>query len=147
MNEVNISQWTDSNFDPWNKYVLKCENSTFFHLAQWRNIFENILGHRAFYFYAIQNDEIVGIFPLVLVKSKLFGSAFISVPFGVYGGCLANSSQIYSALTAHAVETAKEYDVDYIETRELQDSESDWVTKDLYVTFRKTLLPTEEEKS
>ena len=145
MSNVNICQLTDSEIDTWNQYAHISADATFFHLAEWRNIFEQVLGHRAYYLMAKVDGEIVGIFPLVHVKSRLFGSALISVPFSVYGGVLANNAQISTALTQHALKLGKELHVDYVEVREIRDTGLDWPAKDLYVTFRKSLFPTEEE--
>ena len=72
----------------------------------------------------------------------------MSVPFGVYGGAIADDEVIYDALLNHAVELARELSVDYVEVREqrkLQDSNSNWQSKDLYVTFQKQLFDSEEE--
>lgn len=145
MNELNICQLTDSEIDEWNQYVNAAQDATFFHLAEWRKIFQQVLGHKPYYLIAKSNTKIVGVFPLVHVKSRLFGSALISVPFSVYGGVLANDAQINAALTQHAVELGQQLNVDYVEVREIQDTGLAWEAKDLYVTFRKTLLPTEEE--
>ena len=145
MSTVNICQMTDADVDAWNEYVHRSVDSTFFHLAEWRTIFERTLGHRTHYLLAKSNNEIVGVFPLVHIKSKLFGSALISVPFGVYGGVLADNTQNNDALTQYATKLAQELKVDYVEVRELHDSGLEWKTKDLYVTFRKDLLPSEDE--
>ena len=145
MSDVTISPLTDAEFDAWNDYVHVAEDATFFHLAEWQTIFDKVLGHRTYYMLAKQGSEIAGIFPLVHVKSRLFGSALISVPFSVYGSVLANDASVKAALIENAVKLGQQLKVDYVELRELQDSGLDWETKDLYVTFRKTLLPTEEE--
>ncbi len=145
MSDINICRWTGSDASAWNQYADDSIDSTFFHLAEWRDIFQRVLGHRAYYLYAESNGNIVGIFPLVYVKSRLFGSALISVPFGVYGGCLADDNETYSALTKYAVNLGSELNVDYVEVRERVDTGLDWQSKDLYVTFRKTLLPTVDE--
>lgn len=142
---VNICQLADSEVGAWNQYVHKSVDATFFHLAEWRTIFQQVLGHRTYYLLAKSDNKVVGIFPLVHVKSRLFGSALISVPFSVYGGVLADNAQINSALIQHAIELGQELNVDYLEVREMQDTNLDWETKDLYVTFRKTLFPTEGE--
>ena len=145
MSNLTICQLADEDLEAWNQYVHAAAGATFFHLSEWHSIFQDILGHRPYYLLAKVSNQIKGIFPLVLVRSRLFGSALISVPFSVYGGVLADSDQTRAALIEQAIELGKQLNVDYIEVRELQDSGLDWDTKDLYVTFRKNLLPTEEE--
>ena len=94
MKEIEICQLTDSDSHAWNQYVNQSNDATFFHLEQWRTIFEQALRHRAYYLVAKIDNVITGIFPLVHVKSKLFGNALMSVPFGVYGGALADNESI-----------------------------------------------------
>lgn len=145
MNTIEVCQLTDSDSAAWNQYVDQAENSTFFHLQEWRSIYTDVLGHKPYYLIAKSNQEIVGVFPLVQVKSRLFGNALISVPFGVYGGALADDDQVYQALSEHAIELAQELGVDYVEVREQQQTCSEWTAKDLYVTFQKPLFDNEEE--
>ena len=145
MDSIEITQLVDADIDSWNQYVEQSAQATFFHLAQWREIFDRILGHHPYYIIAKKDAEIVGVFPLVHVKSKLFGNALISVPFGVYGGALANSESIYLQLSDHSVQLAKQLGVEYVEVREKHQSASSWQSKDLYVTFQKELFDTEEE--
>ena len=145
MSNLTICPLTDADCEAWNEYVHAAEGATFFHLMEWRLIFEQVLNHRTCYLIAKQGQEVVGVFPLVHVKSRLFGSALISVPFSVYGGVLANDALIKAALIERGIELGQQRNVDYVEVRELYDTGLDWETKDLYVTFRKPLLPTEEE--
>lgn len=148
MSEVEICQMADSDIEVWNQYVDQSNESTFFHLAQWQNIFDKVLGHRSYYLMAKTNNEVVGVFPLVHVKSKLFGNSLISVPFGVYGGAIANNESIHTALSEQAIKLANELNVDYVEVRDQQESTDtsvDWHKKNLHVTFQKELFDTEEE--
>ena len=145
MNDLTISVLTEDSYDEWNDYINQASEATFFHLAQWQTIFKNVLRHTPHYLIARSNNEVVGVFPLVHVKSKLFGSALISVPFAVYGGIVANNSAVYSALSDYATQLAQQLGVDYVEVRDINSTELDWAEKDLYVTFRKELLPTVDE--
>ena len=148
MDNINISQITDSDRDAWNQYVDRAADATFFHLVEWQTIFDDVLGHKTYYLLAKQGMEVIGVFPLVHVKSKLFGNALISVPFGVYGGILADDEQILNALSDHALKLAHELKVDYVEVRDQHSTDnigSNWHAKELYVTFKKDLLATQEE--
>ena len=147
MQNINVTQLEERDRDAWNHYVHCSVNSTFFHLVEWQSIFDDVLGHRSYYLMAKKATEVVGIFPLVHVKSKLFGNALISVPFGVYGGILADDDQIQALLSEQALKLARDLKVDYVEVRDQYSANIDaqWHAKDLYVTFKKELLPTEEE--
>jgi FemAB-related protein (PEP-CTERM system-associated) len=73
------------------------------------------------------------------VRSRLFGHALVSLPFGVYGGPAASDAASELALTNAAVELARTLDVDHLELRNRKPVTADWPRQDLYVTFRKEL--------
>jgi FemAB-related protein (PEP-CTERM system-associated) len=75
------------------------------------------------------------------VKSMLFGNSLISLPFAVYGGVAASLPEAIPALEAEAQVLAKKLDVDHLEFRNLNERHTDWPKQDLYVTFRKEILP------
>lgn len=145
---LEISQLANNDRDTWNVYVNRSRQATFFHLAEWQTIFEEVLGHRTCYLIAKHGSETVGVLPLVHVRSRLFGNALISVPFGVYGGILADNSRVHAELSDYALRLANKLGVDYLEMRDQYGADyqgADWTAKDLYVTFKKELLATEEE--
>lgn len=129
----------------WDAFVLVCPEATFFHRAGWLSIITDVFGHDAYFLYA-KNDagDIEGVLPLGHINSWLFGNALTSVPFTVYGGAVANTPSIAEALEQEAQVIAQRLGVDHLELRYLEDRHPDWPTQDLYVTFRKEILPTEE---
>lgn len=128
----------------WDRYVMAAEQATFFHLSAWRPVIEQAFGHQSYYVFAEQHGEIVGILPLVHIKSRLFGNALISNAFCVYGGIVADNDDVFAALSAHAQQLARDLGVDHLELRNLRQSHPDWPCKPLYVTFIKTLHATPE---
>lgn len=126
----------------WDTFVQQCPDATFFHLASWRRILEQSLGHRAYYLYSVRAGEVTGLLPLGHVKSLLFGNALISVPFCVYGGVVAQDQQAAHSLTEAACDLAEELNVDYLELRHRERRIPGWPCKDdLYVTFGKPIDP------
>jgi len=123
----------------WDSFVRAAPDGTFFHLTAWRRVIEEICGHRTHYLYASRGDEVTGVLPLAQLKSRLFGHSLISTPFCVYGGVVAASQEDREALETHARGLAEQLGVDYLELRNTQASAGNWVTKDLYVTFRKRI--------
>lgn len=83
----------------------------------------------------------MGILPLAHVKSILFGNSLISLPFAVYGGVAAKTPEAATALEAAAQDLARELGVEHLEFRNIAPKHPDWPTQDLYVTFRKEILP------
>lgn len=101
----------------WDDFVDNCSKGTFFHLSGWKNVIETVYGHQCHFLYALQNDEIVGVLPLVEQKSRLFGHALISTPFCVYGGVAAESEAVMTFLEQQAIDIAQNLAVDYLELR------------------------------
>lgn len=125
----------------WDDFVMASEDASFFHLSAWQAIIRQAFAHSTYFYFAEQDGEIVGILPLVHIKSLLFGNALISNAFCVYGGIVANNDEVFSALTLQARALAQELGVDYLEMRNRVQKHPDWPYKPLYVTFRKTLHP------
>lgn len=123
----------------WDDFVVQCPDATFFHRAGWKNVIEQAFGHKTYFLFAEQDSQICGVLPLGHVKSRLFGNALVSSPFCVYGGAVATNQDAKNALYDHAVELAQSLKVDYLEMRNLTQSDKNWPTKDLYVTFRKPI--------
>ncbi len=128
----------------WDDFVLRCPEATFFHRAAWQSLMTRVFKHRAFFLYAESDGEFRGVLPLAEVKSRLFGHALVSLPFAVYGGVAAETPEAADALEREAQRLAQELGVEHLEMRNLQPRHADWPKQDLYVTFRKEILPEEE---
>lgn len=127
----------------WDAFVLACPEATFFHRAGWQAVLSGVLQHDCYFFYAHQVGQIVGVLPLAHVQSWLFGRSLVSLPFAVYGGVAANQAGVATALEQHAQALAQQLGVAHLELRHLQARHADWPQQDLYVTFRKALVPDE----
>lgn len=128
----------------WETFVAATPAATFFHRAGWQNVLRDVYRHHTFYLYAERNDSIVGILPLARINSLIFGNALIALPFAVYGGVVSADPAATAALEAKAERLAHEFGVAHLEYRNIDARHSDWPTQDLYVTFRKEILPDEE---
>jgi FemAB-related protein (PEP-CTERM system-associated) len=129
----------------WDQFVEQTPEASFFHLSAWKKVIEKSFGHRAYYLYTEQDGCISGVLPLFHVRSRLFGSFLNSLPFGAYGGVVAATEQAASALEQAACALASELGVGYLEMRNRTPRNTDWPTKNLYVTFRKELDPDPEK--
>ena len=125
----------------WDAFVERCPEATFFHRAGWKDVLESVFRHRTFYLLAERDGEITGVLPLAEVKSWLFGHSLVSLPFCVYGGAAATDVAAVPALHAAARDLAGELGVDHLELRNRIAREPGWPRQDLYVTFRKEILP------
>src|ERR1043165_1618727 len=73
----------------WDRFVERHDDATVAHLSAWGRIIERAYGHESVPLAAIDGDEIVGVLPLVRMKSRLFGHGLVSMPFLDYGGIVA----------------------------------------------------------
>lgn len=128
----------------WDAFVEACSEATFFHKAGWKEVIERSFGHKTYFLYAEQDGIIQGILCLGHIRSFLFGNALMSSPFCVYGGIVAKSEDVRSALDREASRLARDLGVDYLEMRNLRQYHKNRPYKELYVTFRKELDPEPE---
>ncbi|MBB3196608.1 FemAB family XrtA/PEP-CTERM system-associated protein [Roseateles terrae] len=128
----------------WDAFVQACPQASFFHLSAWQGILRRQFGHEGYFFYAERDGRIEGVLPLAENKSRLFGHALVSLPFAVYGGVAAQTPEAAQALEAEAQRTAQALKVEHLEMRNTTRRHEDWPHQDLYVTFRKEILPEEE---
>ena len=77
-------------------------------------------GHRPYCLEATAGDAVVGLLPLVLMRSLLFGRFLVGLPYLNVGGAMADDSRIAAALIDRAVVLADEFDVRYLELRHEQ---------------------------
>jgi FemAB-related protein (PEP-CTERM system-associated) len=128
----------------WDAFVRATPQATFFHLSAWQRIISEVFGHRTFFLYAERGGEIIAVLPLAEVNSLLFGHALTALPFCVYGGIAAADTAgdaAIAALESEADALARRLGVQHLEYRNLAPRHADWPQQDLYVTFRKEILP------
>jgi len=130
----------------WDAFVREQPNGTFFHLSAWRTVIERAFSHPTHYTVAERDGAICGVLPLAHVRSMLFGNALVSVPFGVYGGPLAEDAETACALAGHAEQLMQRTGAKAVEFRHRDRAEGDWVERpELYVTFRKAITADDEQ--
>jgi len=103
--------------EEWNRFVRTRTGWTHSHLWEWRSVMERVFGHRCI--YLASRDErgcLVGILPLVRVRSRVFGHYLVSMPFLNYGGPLGTDEAV-RRLVADAAERARKERVDLLELR------------------------------
>ena len=129
----------------WDAFVLAQPQATFFHRAGWQTVIRDVFRHDTYFLYAESGGEIQGVLPLAHVNSRLFGNALTGLPFAVYGGVAAANPEAAAALEAEAQRLAVELGTDHLELRHIERRHTDWPVQELYVTFRKAILPKEED--
>lgn len=102
---IRVVEWVDGGV--WDAFVQRAPDATIMHLYGWKGVVERAYGHRTFYLAALEGDELRGVLPLTLVRSRLLGSSLVSMPFMDYGGvCAGGHDKAETALVEAAEEIA-----------------------------------------
>jgi FemAB-related protein (PEP-CTERM system-associated) len=124
----------------WEELVSRSGESTFFHRFAWRRLLCDALGYDDHYLMAIDGDRLVGILPLVGVRSRLFGRSLCSLPFCSYAGPLAEAGpdqqRIEGVLIDAAVQLGSRLKVGHVELRGMRGWRPADPRQTLYTTFR-----------
>jgi len=129
--------------DAWDEYVRAKPEASCYHLTGWRDVIEESFGHRTWYLLSHDNaGNINGILPIVHLKSFLFGSFGISMPFLNYGGICSDNSEALDNLTREARSIADIAGMDHIEMRHSGNVLPDVPAKTSKVTMRRELPST-----
>jgi FemAB-related protein (PEP-CTERM system-associated) len=126
--------------DRYDAFVRERPDGTPFHLTAWGRAVEKGTRQRAHYLVAEHAGAVVGVLPLIHLKSPLFGQSLISNAFAVYGGPIADSAVAHGVLDAAAWSLAERLGVPALEYRNQARLRPGWPAKtDSYVTFRRPL--------
>lgn len=127
----------------WDAFVARHPGGTLFHELAWRDAVAAAFAHRTVDFVARRGARVCGVLPLVYIRSILGGRRLVSVPYGVYGGPLADDAETYRALDRAAANLACELQAECVEYRAAVDrgqpDGDGWNAIDDYVTFRREL--------
>lgn len=132
---MDVKPFSEADAARWDRFILQQAHGTFFQSTGWKRVIERTFGYTPIYYYAESGGEIVGILPLFHIRNLLVRSALISVPFGVYGGLLADNPDARQALLEKAKALAEQWRAEYVEFKSVYKTIDDLPTKDLYVTF------------
>jgi FemAB-related protein (PEP-CTERM system-associated) len=127
-------------------FVEASESGTLFHLSTWARVVEREFGRPSRALVARRNGQISGVFPLSLVRSRLFGNSLVSSPLAVYGGICAADRESHDALLQAGAGLGRSLNVKYLEMRNQSEPfPVDLPGKDLYLTFKQDLAPGPEK--
>lgn len=110
----------------WDAFVAATPGAVNYHRWIWKEAIEATFGHRAYYLAATESGTIQGVLPLFWIRSRLFGSSLVSVPFFSYGGILAAAPEARAALAESATGLAHELGARHIELREAAQPGTEW---------------------
>lgn len=114
-----------NNATEWNSLVATSHYASAYHLWEWGEALSQTYRYRKHYLVSVRANEVVGVLPLIHVRSMLFGNRLISLPFCEYGGIVLRSglnseeaSNAVKPLLDATARLAKNIGAEYIEIRE-----------------------------
>ena len=119
-NSIRIIVCTAADAARWDEFLGAQSAGSFYHRFAWKDINEKNFGHPTFFLAALRGDQMVGIFPLVFVSSRLFGRILCSMPFVNYGGPCSADPEAMALLLDEMVTLATRLQADYTEIRTLE---------------------------
>jgi len=153
---VKISVAVESDRVDWDAFVHSRADAFGYHEWTWRGIFERAFGHKCLYLTARLGPAgtrgpagprgpegpdgpagpVIGVLPLVEIRSLLFGRTLTSLPFVNFGGVLAESDEVARALLNEATNVAKTLRAKHVELRHIGRRFEDLPCKQHKVTMR-----------
>lgn len=100
----------------WNEYALK-NGASIYHDTRWIHLIKKVFGHNSHHLIALEDGVVVGILPLVQLKSLLFGNFMVSMPYFNYGGVIADNDSVMLSLLKSANELSNNLACSHIEMR------------------------------
>jgi len=107
----------------WTAFLATHPQAGFFHRPEWAQAFQEGFGYETIYLLVEEHRSghtmpaIRGVLPLVVIRSRLFGSRLVSLPFLPEAGILAADEQAARALAAAAREIATARRLAWVEYR------------------------------
>jgi FemAB-related protein (PEP-CTERM system-associated) len=103
----------------WDAFVTSHPDRTGCHEWAWRDVIARVFGHACPYLVArdARSEAVVGVLPLVLMRSAVFGRSLTSMPYLNYGGVLATNTAVARALADEAASLARAEQCAHVELR------------------------------
>lgn len=104
----------------WDSYVNQSKQAVNYHRSGWLEVVQKSFGHKVIPLWVRDfSGTVLGLLPLVYMRSRIFGRNLVSVPFFNYGGILSDDEKVTSALLAKSEDVLSEYGADSLELRHL----------------------------
>ena len=101
----------------WDAYVEGRPDASAYHRRGWLDLIGRAFGHEVRPLACTAGESISGVLPLVVMRSRLFGTFVVSLPFLNAGGVLADDGRSAEALVDAAIAIAGDRRADYLELR------------------------------
>ncbi len=129
----------------WQTFTASLGHSNVYHDAKWCALIKQNFGHMPHYITCRKSDgSLCGVLPTVHLKSRLFGSFMVSMPYFNYGGPLSEFPLVEEKMLQYAVDLGGTLDATHLEIRETQKRQG-YLSKQHKVTMILPLPNTDQE--
>jgi FemAB-related protein (PEP-CTERM system-associated) len=104
----------------WDAFVDAHPDASGYHAWAWREVLGSGFGHDTSYLAARRDGRLVGVLPLVIFRSWLFGRFVVSLPFVNHGGVLAVDAPAARALLDSAMSEVRRVGAAHLELRHVR---------------------------
>lgn len=111
---------------PWNEYVTSRPEGCVYHRFEWGGLFERVYGSAPVYLLAKAGSRVVGVLPMIELRSVAFGRILCSMPYFGHGGLLADDELVAEALAGEAARVARRGGAKFVELRHLVEHDLGW---------------------
>lgn len=108
---------TSATPEAWDAFVWRSPDARLYHQWGWRRVIEDTFGHETIYLSAERRGQIVGVLPLAIMDSRLFGRFAVSLPFVDEGGLCSAEDGVRRLLTDCATSIAASRRLSHVEMR------------------------------
>ncbi len=138
---MKIRELEGENRESWDAYASGHQLAWLPHLSGWSLEVLPAMGHRTASLMATDEaDRVVGILPLGIRKSWLFGSSLVSVPGASWAGILSESPAVAEILTQAALDLGRRESVSHLELRDGEQQEDEL---QISITYNRFPIPLE----
>lgn len=120
---LRVEAWRDG--AAWDGFVESASDGTIMHRWGWKHVIERSCGHRTIFLAAVEDRDVRGVLPLVVIKSLLFGRHVVSMPFVDYGGLCTGGDERAGRLLLEAAKKLADEERAVLELRQYGERDID----------------------
>jgi FemAB-related protein (PEP-CTERM system-associated) len=137
---MNVRTANPSDCSKISNYIGETGSSSLYHDYRWGEVIEKTFGNKCYYLLCERDDgSVVGVLPLVHLKSFMFGNHLVSMPYFNYGGVSADNETNRDQLIEQAIDLLKDLKGSHMELRQEDPLNNGFPSKTSKVSMRLNL--------
>jgi FemAB-related protein (PEP-CTERM system-associated) len=108
----------------WNDYVFNHSQATPYHLHSWLKSVETAYRHQTTALMAEEDNQIVGVLPIVIMRMPIVSDQATSLPYCDLGGMLADDEAATKELLTHGIDFCHDNKIQQFEIRQRSEGET-----------------------